>query len=137
MQGNSLERFGFPRIDRKKKYCWKKMNFITSLPKRNPQIKYIVASSYLSASLSTEEPSEFRMHVAVLAEGGDNLLCHIRQVSGDEGEKMTSRMGDCFEGELPNFYHLFMHLHNNYHLPKWFFPTIFTTLNYSKTLKVY
>ena len=61
MQGSSLERFGFPRIDRKKKYCWKKMNFITNLPKRQPQVKYIVA---------------------------------------------------------PDFYRLFMHLHNHHHFPK-------------------
>jgi len=57
MHGNSLERFGFPRIERKKKYCWKKMNFITNLPKRHPEIKYIVASSYLAASMTTNNPS--------------------------------------------------------------------------------
>lgn len=55
MRGDSLQRFGFPRIDRKKRYCWKKMNFITHLPKRDPEIKYIVASSYVAASFS-EQP---------------------------------------------------------------------------------
>ena len=33
------------------------MNFITNLPKRDPEIKYIVASSYLAASISSEHPS--------------------------------------------------------------------------------
>jgi len=119
MQGSSLERFGFPRIDRKKKYCWKKMNFVTNLPKRKPEVKYIVASSYLAASLSTEEPSEFRMHVATGAEGGEVLLCHIRQVSGEEeGEKRKGWLRECFEREVPDYYKLFMHLHNHHHLHK-------------------
>ena len=91
---------------------------MTSLPKRHPQIKYIVASSYVSASLSTEQPSEYRMHVATLAEGGEYLLCHIRQVSGEEVDKNSSWMRDCFEGETINYYRLFMHLHNHHHLQK-------------------
>ena len=116
MQGSSLERFGFPRIDRKKKYCWKKMNFITNLPKRQPQVKYIVASSYLAASLSTERPEEFRIHVARLAGEGEGMLCHIRQVSGEE--RGLPWLPECFEGPAPDFYRLFMHLHNHHHFPK-------------------
>ncbi len=60
------------------------MNFTTHLPKRNPEIKYIVASSYLAASLAFEQPSEYRMHVATLCDEGEYLLCHIRKVSGEE-----------------------------------------------------
>ncbi len=56
------------------------------------------------------------MHVAVLSEGGDYLLCHIRQVSG-EGESEAGWLSECFQGETPDYYRLFMHLHNNYHLP--------------------
>lgn len=37
--------FGFPRIATKKKYRWKKMNFITNLPKQMPYVTYIVASA--------------------------------------------------------------------------------------------
>jgi hypothetical protein len=28
--------FGFPRVNEKKKYRWKKMNFTTNLPKKHP-----------------------------------------------------------------------------------------------------
>lgn len=59
------------------------MNFVTHLPKRHPEIKYIVASSYQAASLQENPPPEYRMHVATLTEGGDFLLCHIRCVSED------------------------------------------------------
>lgn len=116
MQGDSLQRFGFPRIERKKKYCWKKMNFVTHLPKRHPEIRYIVASSYQAASLHENPPPEYRMHVAALVEGGDFLLCHIRCVSGDH-EDDSQWLRECFEEGVPNFYKLFMHLHNHYHLP--------------------
>jgi hypothetical protein len=38
--------FGFPRMEQlKKKYRWKKMNFTTDLPKRNPYVTYVVASA--------------------------------------------------------------------------------------------
>lgn len=37
--------FGFPRNNMKKKYRWKKMNFTTDLPKKNPNVTYIVASA--------------------------------------------------------------------------------------------
>jgi hypothetical protein len=38
--------FGFPRMEMvKKKYRWKKMNFTTDLPKRNPYVTYVVASA--------------------------------------------------------------------------------------------
>lgn len=117
MHGNLLERFGFPRIPQKKKYCWKKMNFTTNLPKRNPEVIYIVASSYLAASISSEHSCEFRMHVAVLANGeSPYLLCHIRRVSGEENPEKSTELGECFEANRINFYRLFMHLHNNYHL---------------------
>jgi len=37
--------FGFPRMELKKKYRWKKMNFTTDLPKRKPYVTYVVASA--------------------------------------------------------------------------------------------
>lgn len=37
--------FGFPRVESKKKFRWKKMNFPTNLPKTNPRVTYIVAST--------------------------------------------------------------------------------------------
>lgn len=72
------------------------MNFITNLPKRNPEIKYIVASSYLAASLATDNPSEFRMHVSTLSEGGEYLLCHIRRISGEDHDRKNTWLEECF-----------------------------------------
>ena len=88
LQGESIEAgFGFPRVDTKKSYKWKKMNFSTDLPKKNPLVKYIVAS----ASKATEKgkPS-FRMHAVALNETCENpyILCHVRQMHSehvDEG----------------------------------------------------
>lgn len=38
--------FGFPRMEQlKKKFRWKKMNFTTHLPKRKPEVTYVVASA--------------------------------------------------------------------------------------------
>jgi len=46
VEGSSIgSDFGFPRVDVKKKYRWKKMNFTTDLPKGNPFVTYIVASA--------------------------------------------------------------------------------------------
>ncbi len=40
--------FGFPRVAKKKKYRWKKMNFTTDLPKQMPHVTYVVASAMKS-----------------------------------------------------------------------------------------
>lgn len=40
--------FGFPRVAKKKKYRWKKMNFTTDLPKQLPHVTYVVASAMKS-----------------------------------------------------------------------------------------
>ena len=46
VKGNSIgSEFGFPRLGIKKRYKWKKMNFTTDLPKRDPLVSYIVASA--------------------------------------------------------------------------------------------
>lgn len=46
VKGTSIgSEFGFPRLGIKKKYKWKKMNFTTDLPKRDPVVSYIVASA--------------------------------------------------------------------------------------------
>ncbi len=37
VEGGGLgSEFGFPRVEGKKKFRWKKMNFTTDLPKKNP-----------------------------------------------------------------------------------------------------
>ena len=37
--------FGFLRLGIRKRFKWKKMNFTTDLPKRDPLVSYIVASA--------------------------------------------------------------------------------------------
>ena len=47
--GNGVgSEFGFPRVPVKKKFRWKKMNFTTDLPKKHPQVTYVVASAVKS-----------------------------------------------------------------------------------------
>ena len=43
--------FGFPRVAKKKKYRWKKMNFTTDLPKQKPHVTYVVASAMKSQQI--------------------------------------------------------------------------------------
>lgn len=46
VEGDSIgSEFGFPRVSMKKRYRWKKMNFTTDLPKKRPEVTYIVASA--------------------------------------------------------------------------------------------
>lgn len=46
VEGTGLgSEFGFPRVEGKKKFRWKKMNFPTNLPKTKPSVTYIVAST--------------------------------------------------------------------------------------------
>ena len=61
--------FGFPRLGIKKRYKWKKMNFTTDLPKRNPLVSYIVASAVRCEKLfpSNSKPGPvYRMHAVIL-----------------------------------------------------------------------
>jgi len=120
MHGNSLRSFGFPRIERKKRYCWKKMNFFTNLPKRNPEVRYIVASSYLSSTLFKESKEEYKMHVVVLSDNSvPFLICHVIQTAGKEKDQKECFLKECFEGSNVNFYRLFSNLHNHFnHLEK-------------------
>lgn len=62
--------FGFPRLGIKKKYKWKKMNFTTELPKRNPVVSYIVASAikcdkFFPQPTKNRDPI-YRMHAVIL-----------------------------------------------------------------------
>lgn len=61
--------FGFPRLGIKKRYKWKKMNFTTDLPKRNPLVSYIVASAVRCEKFfpgQTREGPVYRMHAVIL-----------------------------------------------------------------------
>jgi len=61
--------FGFPRLGIKKRYKWKKMNFTTDLPKRNPLVSYIVASAVRCEKFfapSSRPGPVYRMHAVIL-----------------------------------------------------------------------
>lgn len=69
----------------KKRYRWKKMNFTTDLPKKEPSVTYIVASAVRCerlTSLPSNDPSLFRMHVVMPYKHKPGhssfVLCHIR-----------------------------------------------------------
>jgi len=74
VEGNSVgSEFGFPRVDIRKRYRWKKMNFTTDLPKRRPYVTYIVASAVkcekFFPNCKNEGPS-YRMHAVILNKNG-------------------------------------------------------------------
>jgi hypothetical protein len=61
--------FGFPRLGIKKRFKWKKMNFTTDLPKRNPLVSYIVASAVRCEKFfpgGSKNGPVFRMHAVIL-----------------------------------------------------------------------
>lgn len=57
--------FGFPRVASKKKYRWKKMNFTTNLPKKHPQVTYVVASAMRAHPIDDSDDAEYRMHAVI------------------------------------------------------------------------
>jgi len=61
--------FGFPRVGLRKKFKWKKMNFTTDLPKKDPLVSYIVASAVKCEKFfpgSGEDGPVFRMHAVII-----------------------------------------------------------------------
>lgn len=61
IRGWHLREFGFPRdLDLVKRYKWKKMNFTTDLPKKNPLCTYLVAGAAF-------DNTQLRMHVVCFA----------------------------------------------------------------------
>lgn len=61
--------FGFPRLGIKKRFKWKKMNFTTDLPKRNPLVSYIVASAIKCEKFfpsGSKSGPIYRMHAVIL-----------------------------------------------------------------------
>lgn len=61
--------FGFPRLGIRKKFKWKKMNFTTDLPKKDPLVSYIVASAVKCEKFfpgSNSDGPVYRMHAVIL-----------------------------------------------------------------------
>ncbi|TMW65290.1 hypothetical protein Poli38472_007932 [Pythium oligandrum] len=92
--------FGFPRKkktassrksdngrrDSSKEFEWRKMSFVTGLPKKKPIVRYITATCYSKVHRDSAEKKKkvLRMHAVMLAsedgngECGDYVLVHIR-----------------------------------------------------------
>lgn len=70
VQGESIgSDFGFPRLGIRKRFKWKKMNFTTDLPKRDPLVSYIVASAVKCEKFfpgSNDDGPVYRMHAVIL-----------------------------------------------------------------------
>ena len=90
IEGSSVgSEFGFPRVEIKKKFRWKKMNFTTELPKRKPLVSYIVASAVKCERFfpnAHKEGPAFRMHAVILVKppAKSYVLCHIRKLASSE-----------------------------------------------------
>ena len=73
LRNQSLKELGFPRVKGlKKRFKWKKMNFVTPLPKQNPKVTYLVATGKLGQSC-------YRMHI-VYCESSFPILCHLLKI---------------------------------------------------------
>lgn len=73
LRNRNLKELGFPRVKGlKKRFKWKKMNFVTPLPKQNPRVTYLVATGKLGQSC-------FRMHI-VFCENSFPVLCHLMKI---------------------------------------------------------
>lgn len=73
LKGQSLKDLGFPRVKGlKKRFKWKKMNFITNLPKQKPRVTYLVATGKLGHLC-------YRMHIVYYDEQYP-ILCHMLRI---------------------------------------------------------
>ena len=89
---SSIDRLGFPRLENgiKKKYVWKRMNFVTSLPKNDPLIYYVVASSFY-------EDLTYRMHIAWKKNSKQNpneqdlAICQILRIPEKTKNPITNK----------------------------------------------
>jgi hypothetical protein len=73
LKNQSLRELGFPRVKGlKKRFKWKKMNFVTNLPKQKPQVTYLVATGKLGQSC-------YRMHI-VFYNKNFPILCHMLRI---------------------------------------------------------
>ncbi|RLN69629.1 hypothetical protein BBP00_00000238 [Phytophthora kernoviae] len=67
-----------------KDFEWRKMSFVTGLPKKQPIVRYITATCYSRATDVVAKKKVFRMHAVMLAddvgtgEKGEYVLVHIR-----------------------------------------------------------
>lgn len=73
LQHSTLRELGFPRVKGlKKRFKWKKMNFVTPLPKQRPRVHYLVATGRLGNVC-------YRMHIVSLGRNY-HILCHMLRI---------------------------------------------------------
>ncbi len=82
MEGDTIgSDFGFPRLGIRKRFKWKKMNFTTDLPKKDPLVSYIVASAVKCEKFfpgSNDDGPVYRMHAVILKKKDPTLqLPHL------------------------------------------------------------
>lgn len=71
---HTLRDLGFPRVrGLHKRFKWKKMNFLTAIPKHRPLVHYVVATARLASVC-------YRMHIVAEAARGDLLLCQVLKI---------------------------------------------------------
>lgn len=85
--------FGFPRLGIRKMFKWKKMNFTTDLPKRDPLVSYIVASAVKCEKFfpgSVEDGPVYRMHAVILKKKDPKL--QLPPANGEDMSRSPSKV---------------------------------------------
>ncbi|KAG3196760.1 hypothetical protein PC128_g7392 [Phytophthora cactorum] len=89
-----------------KDFEWRKMSFVTGLPKKQPIVRYITATCYSRATDVSAKKKVFRMHAVMLADGagtgekGDYVLVHIR-AGGSKRVGLRASLADAEAQQAP------------------------------------
>lgn len=87
-----------------KDFEWRKMSFVTGLPKKQPIVRYITATCYSRATDLSAKKKVFRMHAVMLADAtgsgemGDYVLVHIR-AGGSKRVGLRASASDACEAQ--------------------------------------
>lgn len=89
-----------------KDFEWRKMSFVTGLPKKQPIVRYITATCYSRATDVAAKKKVFRMHAVMLAddagtgEKGEYVLVHIR-AGGSKRVGLRASLSDAETQQAP------------------------------------
>ncbi|KAG6615257.1 uncharacterized protein IUM83_15324 [Phytophthora cinnamomi] len=89
-----------------KDFEWRKMSFVTGLPKKQPIVRYITATCYSRATDVAAKKKVFRMHAVMLAdeagtgEQGEYVLVHIR-AGGSKRVGLRASLADAETQQAP------------------------------------
>ncbi|GMF39454.1 unnamed protein product [Phytophthora fragariaefolia] len=90
-----------------KDFEWRKMSFVTGLPKKQPIVRYITATCYSRATDVAAKKKVFRMHAVMLAdeagtgEQGEYVLVHIR-AGGSKRVGLRASVADAETQQAPS-----------------------------------